>query len=294
MFKQSKPRIARIVAGSACLAALAGGSVALARGGASGKASIESHQVGSAIAKCPRRTGVIAGGFSTPKFSPGDNGSSAARIGSQRVGKRKLKTTAFNFGDQTAVIRSLAYCSRAGLRVRVASQKVFVAPQSADVAIATCPGTSRAVGGGFATPGFNPGGAPRVLTLTSKRVAPSQWRVEAYNINDGGSSSDPRPGTLIAYAYCLDDAPRIVTRSKRTPASVQGKTRTAKVRCPRRMKALSGGFDGNIVLSANPTGAGAIASRRAAHGRAWRTTALSISEHKAKVTTIAYCIAAHR
>ena len=141
-------------------------------------------------------------------FSPGNNGAAVARIGSQRIGKRKLKTTGYNFGDETGVLNSLAYCSKAGRRVRVASDKVFVGPQSAGVAVATCPGRSKVVAGGFASPGFSAAAAPRVITMTSKRVGPDQWRVEGFNLgnDNGNNTSDPHPGTLIAYAYCLDDA----------------------------------------------------------------------------------------
>ena len=178
-----------------------------------------------------------------------------ARIGSQRTGKRRLKTTAYNFGDQSGVLNSIAYCSRAGRKVRVASDKVFVGPQSAGVAVATCPGRSRVVAGGFASPGFSAAAAPRVITMTSKRVGPDQWRVEGFNLgnDNGNNTSDPHPGTLIAYAYCLDDAPKIIVRHRRVAAGVRGQVKTYKVRCPRRTRALSGGFDGNIYLSANAT-----------------------------------------
>ncbi len=289
-------RISRLVAVCACLAALAGSSVALARGGASGKATVDSHKIGSSTVKCPRGTGVIAGGFGSPGFSPGNNGAAVARIGSQRVGNRKLKTTGYNFGDETGVLNSLAYCSKAGRRVKVASYKTFVGPQSAGVAVATCPGRSKVVAGGFASPGFSAAAAPRVITMTSKRAGPDQWRVEGFNLgnDNGNNSSDPHPGTLIAYAYCLDDPPKLIVRHKRVSAGVRGAVKSFKVRCPRRTRALSGGFDGNIYLSANATAAGAIISKRAAHGRAWQFGALSISERSAKSTGFAYCVPRHR
>ncbi len=287
----------RLLALCALLTLAVGGSVALARGGASGKVTIDSHKIGSATAKCPRGTGVIAGGFDSPGFSPGNNQAAAVRIGSQRVGSRKLKTTGYNFGDESGVLKSLAYCSPRGRGIRVGSDKVFVGPQSAGVAVATCPGSSRAVAGGFASPGFSAAAAPRVITLTSKRVGPNQWRVEGFNLgddNNGNNSSDPHPGTLIAYAYCLDDAPKIVVRHKRVAAGLRGQVKSFKVHCPRRMRALSGGFDGNIYLSANATASGAVVSRRADHGHAWRFGALSISERSAKSTGYAYCVPRHR
>ncbi len=295
MFSLSHPWTPRLLAICACLAALAASSVALARAGGSGKVTIDSHKIGSATAKCPRGTGMTAGGFDSPSFSPGNNQASAVRIGSQRVGTRMLKTTGYNFGDQPGVLKSLAYCSRAGRHVRVASNKVFVAPRSAGVAVATCPGRSRVVAGGFASPGFSAAAAPRVITMTSKRVGPGQWRVEGFNLGDDSdnNSSDPPPGTLIAYAYCLDDAPSIVVRHKRVSAGVGGQVKSFKVRCPRRMRALSGGFDGNIYLSANATASGAIVSRRAAHGQAWQFGTVSISERSAKSTGYAYCVPRH-
>jgi hypothetical protein len=292
----SKTRLPRLIAICALLTLAVGGSVALARGSASGKVTIDPHKIKSVAAKCPRGTGVIASGFGSPGFIPGNNQAAAVRIGSQRTGKRKLKTTGYNFGGETGVLHSVAYCSRAGRKVRVASDKVFVGPKSAGVAVATCPGRSTVVAGGFASPGFSAAAAPRVITMTSKRVGPDQWRVEGFNLgdDDNNNSSDPHPGTLIAYAYCLDDAPRIIVRHKRVAAGVRGQVKKYKVRCPRRTRALSGGFDGNIYLSANATAAGAIISKRTDHGQAWRFGAVSISERSAKSTGYAYCVPRHR
>ena len=75
---------------------------------------------------------------------------------------------------------------------------------------------------------------------------------------------------------------------------MRGPVKSFKVRCPRRMRALSGGFDGNLYLSANATAAGAIISKRAAHGQAWQFGALSISERSAKSPGYAYCVPRHR
>ncbi len=284
-----------LVAICAFLALAASGSAALASGGPSGKSTVDPQKVGSATATCPHGTGVIAAGFASPHFSPANNRSSVARIASRRVGKRRLKTSGFNFGNEAGEINSIAYCSKAGRDLRVVSEKAFVAPKSAEVAVATCPSGSRVISGGFASPGFSPDASPRVLALTSKRVGQNRWRVEGFNIgnDDNNSSQDPRPGTLVAYAYCLNDSPRIVTRQKRAAGGVKGKVRSFKARCPHGSKALSGGFDGNLYLSANPTGAGAVASRRADHGRSWRISAISISGKSAKATVYAYCVPRH-
>jgi hypothetical protein len=288
-------RLGRWLGGFACIALVASSSIALAEGGSSGKAVIAPNKVGSATATCPKGTGVVAGGFSSPPFSPGNNGPGAVRTASKRLGKRRLQTSGFNFGQQPGKLDSIAYCSRMGLAVRVASEKTYVAPKSADVAIATCPGRSEVIGGGFASPGFSPNG-PQVVTLTSKRARKNQWRVEGFNTGDSGGSSsqDGHPGTLIAYAYCLDDPPQIVTRLKRANSGAMGAAKAVKVKCPHGMKALSGGFDGNIYLSANSNGAGAISSKRVGHGHAWRLSAVSISGKAAKISAYAYCMPRHR
>jgi hypothetical protein len=289
-------RFGRLLMAFACLALVGSSSIALARGGSSRKAMIAPKSVGSVTATCPKGTGVVASGFAAPHFSPRNDRSGVARIASRRVGKRRLKTSGFNFGEQAGELASLAYCAKAGRSVRVTSDKVYVAPKSADVAIATCPGGSEVISGGFATPGFSDKG-PRILPLTSKRVGKSQWRVEAANMggdDSSGQTQEDRAGTLVAYAYCLDDGPKIVTRHKRKATGEMGVAKAVKVRCPRGMKALSGGFDANLYFSANPTAAGVIASKRVGHGRAWRLAAISISNGSATVTAYAYCMPRHR
>ena len=286
-------KVGRLLIGIFASALLLGASIAVARSGSSKKVTISPQKVASAIATCPKGKGVIAGGFHSPAFSPGNNGAAAVRIGSKRLGPHKLKTTGFNFGDQPGTLSSIAYCSRLGRSVHLAAEKVFIPSQSPGVAIATCPGDERAISGGFATPGFSANG-PRVVTLTSKRVGPGQWRVEAFNIPNDGSSSSPSPGTLIAYAYCVDSPPKVTIRKKRVEAGVMGTPKKVTVNCPQRMRAVAGGFDGNIYLSANSNGAGAIESRRTNHGRSWLLAAVSISGRSSKLTGIAYCVRRHR
>jgi hypothetical protein len=295
MQSRDSNRLGRWLVAFACMALVASSSIALAAGGSSAKVTIAPNKVASATATCPKGKGVVAGGFGSPSFNPRNNGPGAVRIASKRVGKRKLETSGFNFGQQSGQVESLAYCAKMGLAVRVASEKTYVAPSSVNAAIATCPGRSEVIGGGFASPGFSPNG-PQIVTLTSKRARKNQWRVEGYNTGDNGngSSQDPHPGTLIAYAYCLDNPPKIVTRVKRANSGAMGAAKAVKVSCPHGMKALSGGFDGNIYLSANSNGAGAISSKRVGHQHSWRLSAVSISGKASKISAYAYCVPRHR
>lgn len=89
------------------------------------------------------------------------------------------------------MVKSIAYCSPLGSLIRVASEKNFVAPGSAGVAIATCPRNSEVVAGGFANPGFNANGS-RVLTLTSKRAGMRRWRLEGFTFGNDGDQDAGR------------------------------------------------------------------------------------------------------
>ena len=124
-------------------------------------------------------------------------------------------TKAYNFGRQPADFVSLAYCARKRRGLTVRSNKAFLGPKSPGSVIARCRRGTEVVGGGFGTQGFSKRKGPRVLTLTSRRVGPRQWRVEGMNMGGDGSSNGARPGTLIAYAYCQKDPPKLVSALKR-------------------------------------------------------------------------------
>jgi len=88
---------------------------------------------------------------------------------------------------------------------------------------------------------------------------------------------------------CEKDPPRLITRLKRISLPV-ARLRTVQVACPRGGRAYSGGFDGNLQLTANPSASGVVTSKRAKGGRAWRASAIDISDtSQAKVTVYAYC-----
>ncbi len=169
------------------------------------------------------------------------------------------------------------------------SNKAFLGPQSPGSVIARCRRGTEVVGGGFGTQGFSKRKGPRVLTLTSRRVGPRQWRVEGMNMGGDGSSNGARPGTLIAYAYCQKDPPKLVSALKRVKVPV-AQARSLEAKCPRGSIAYSGGFDGNLKLTADPSASGAITSKRVDRARAWSLTALNISNTSpAHVTAYAYC-----
>ena len=250
--------------------------------------SVPTRSAGKATAECGTGRTPVAGGFAAPGFSPGDNGGGVVRLTSRVVGKHAVETKGFNFSRDPADLVSLAYCVKHAPGFQVRSNKVFVPPNSPVAAIASCRQGARVVGGGFATPSFSGASGPGVVTLTSRRTNLQDWRVEALNIGGDGPGQS-RPGTLVAYAYCVTKAPRLVTVSKRAELA-PGTVQTTRIACPRGSSAYSGGFDGNLKLTTDSSAAGALTSKRVDGGRAWRVRSLDISDTASShVTVYAYC-----
>jgi hypothetical protein len=236
--------------------------------------------MGSATARCKHGQVALAAGFAAPGFDPSSSGGPVARFDSVPAGKRGVKTTGFNFGSDPGELDSFAYCGKRARPPQVRSKRVQVTPSRFGSVVARCPHGSQAIAGGFGTNQL-------VITLTSKRTGRRGWKVGGVNLNDSGNPSGP--AWLTAYAYCKAPGPKIVTRSR--DATVSSGLRTSNVKCPKHGKALSGGFDGHVGRAGGQlTAAGALDSKRAAHGRAWTTSAVSASApNEATITTYAYC-----
>jgi hypothetical protein len=107
----------------------------------------------------------------------------------------------------------------------------------------------------------------------------------------GGSRAAGQPGVLVAYVYCAKGHPKLVSTSRQAEVPT-GSLTTVDAACPHGARALGGGFDGNLQPSGQDiSAAGAIASMRIARGRAWRISALSISDTAPAIATAyAYCL----
>lgn len=239
---------------------------------------------------CPKGTALAAQGFGTKDFGIDPPASTVVRIDSHRSGSG-LASSATNFGLDAGTFDAYAYCSKAARKTKVVRDKQFVTIGTFGAAEATCPQGSVPVGGGFGAPGFA-AGPVRVIALTSRRQGRA-WRVEALAEGDdtartarGGVMS----GTLVAYAYCMKDVPKITIR-RRSVAVDQSGLEAAVATCPKRRVAVGGGFDGNIQTSGELLASGTIVSRRAKRGRAWKIRAIGLGEAAgAKATAYAYCM----
>lgn len=236
---------------------------------------------------CPKGTALISQGFGTKGFSVDGPGSTVVRIDSRRSGSG-LASSALNFSLTDGVFDAYAYCSKAARRIRVVRDKEFVTAGTFGAAKATCPVGRVPVGGGFGAPGFATG-LVRVITLTSRRQGRA-WRVEAIAEGDETARGGIASGALVAYAYCMKDAPKVTIRKKSVTVDQSG-LKTAVATCPKRRRAVSGGFDGNIQLAGEPRAGGTIVSRRAKRGRAWKIRAVAVGDQPStKATAFAYCV----
>jgi hypothetical protein len=276
-------RAARWIAAAGGVTVLGGGAVALGATSSKATTAVPASSVGSVTAQCEDGAVALAGGFAAPGWDPRTaNGGPVARLDSMpTANQRGIKTRGFNFNENDAAeLRSFAYCGKRAHPPVVRSDSVQIPTNNFDSVAAKCQKGSQAIGGGFATD-------DSVITLASKRSGSRGWKVLGVNAEDLGGSTGP--ATLTAYAYCKTPGPKLVTRSKDTELSSDFLSTT--VRCPNGGRALSGGFDGHVgVVNNELSAAGALDSKRADHGHAWTTKALSVSSpNPATLTTYAYC-----
>ncbi len=112
-------------------------------------------------------------------------------------------------------------------------------------ATATCPGTMKAVGGGWSTtagpPGSNAGQNVLVVYQSVMSGGQRSWTNNAY------ANSSIAGLTLTTYAYCRNLSKNIadVTAIAATLAG-SASAATATATCPRKQELLSGGFSSNV------------------------------------------------
>ena len=276
------------------LAALA--SIAAVMAAPNSKAvDLPSKSTRTSTAVCKPGQVAVSSGFETPDLGRG-NDSTVARIGVVK-GRNRATTRAYNFGEGAGEIVSHVYCRKGTASPARIVVRAKVAPERAKSIVAVCPRGTRVISGGFATGSFNRAKGPRVLTLASKRVGRRRWMVQAFNLpnDDSMSAGQERPGKLVGHAYCVRDNAPLRTVAKRVtvppmPSRGLDRPRPFRVSCPGRMRAVAGGFDGNLTLRGEGGAAGALTSMRTRDGRGWRTSAVSVNDStSSKITAYVYC-----
>jgi hypothetical protein len=267
-------------------AVIAAGALALAVGVAT--ARIESHSKSTTIAggasrgataKCPQGSEAVAGGFAAPGFDPTYDGRSILDFTSKRVGDRRWKTRGHNFSENgtPGKLISFAYCDTEQPGLSFRSEIVSLPAGSPGSATAKCPHGTEAVSGGFRSPDAG-GGERQVFGVASKRVGDREWKVFAYNNDDGHRQR------LVAFAECDRHQPGLRTESKSVKVRLVRK-RSATANCGHGHKAFSGGFGARV----NGNGSGPFPFKSKRTKRGWRAAAVGSGAGAHPFTVFAYC-----
>lgn len=151
--------------------------------------SVAAHQVGSAVAKCPAGTVVVAGGFNTRALPYAE-----VVKGLERTAADSWRATILNIGSSATTIMAIAYCGP-GPAPTLQSTQINIAGYRGGTARATCPGGTTLVFGGLvATVGWS-NNLPHLIPFSFTADTTTTWSVAASN----GSSV---AGKLTALAYC--------------------------------------------------------------------------------------------
>lgn len=151
--------------------------------------SVASHQVGSAVAKCPIGTVVVAGGFNTRALPYAE-----VVKGLERIADDSWRVTILNIGDAATTITSIGYCGP-GPAPTLQSAQISVAHGHGGTARATCPmGMELVFGGMVETVGWSKS-LPHTIPFSFTAETTTRWAVAASN---GGFVN----GTLTSLAYC--------------------------------------------------------------------------------------------
>ena len=281
---------ARIILLVACCAvlALAGGAEAKGKP-KSGKVfavpattSVPGTQfaVGSAIARCPKGSHVISGGWQVT--ASGVVPFTFSIFESLRIDNRSWKVVGIQPTSSPPAVKLIgyAYCRRVGPVPSLVTESMQVTPASRGTVLASCPNGSKATAGGFRDQ-MDIAGDRILLPTESRRTSARGWNV-------GGEAQGGADAKLDALAYCTPKVKKLGVRS----ASVPGPTTPAFLAdaraglCPKATGALSGGFLLDYIVGTAQLAV--MQSRR--FGRNWQTLVRTIgSATDTQTTSFAYC-----
>jgi hypothetical protein len=164
----------------------------------SAQTRVQANSRGSAVARCPRGTSAVGGGFATYRFAP-QEGPQLITLTSKRSDDRRWKVVGLNINDQNrpGTLIAYAYCAAVPFDLVTKSRSVEApagSPRTFDV---RCGDGSRAYSGGF-DGHVQLGAEPRAAAaITSKRAQGGEvWRTSALSV------FGPNLSPVTAYAYC--------------------------------------------------------------------------------------------
>ncbi len=166
------------------------------------------------------------------------------------------------------------------------STTIQLPPHQLLTVTATCPGGSKAVGGGFSG---SPGGIEPTVVTESRRSGGQSWIVSGLR----ASPLTTTTGSLTSTVRCRRRGPKIseVSASTTLPAATgpgDHPRATVTASCPGKLRAISGGFsseaDPKQALTVLPED-----SHRVAKGRGWTFSASHNNPASRQLSAYAYC-----
>lgn len=235
-----------------------------------------------AVAKCPKGTRVISGGFATTAPALGSHW--LAIHESQRISAKAWRVSAVEIYAGTDTLTAYAYCDGTTPKLKPHSATAVIPPipGTGSVVQASCPAGTKALSGGFAT---EPGSAPDVaLVSRSIRAGGDRWVVDATNVG-----AVPGGRSLTAQVYCA--AVGKVTKLYEDAAvfGPAGSLYTATTpKCPKKRTARGGGYATSTPEFGLTNAALVYENRRA--GAAWTSSAAAATNTTSiTLVTDSYC-----
>jgi hypothetical protein len=161
--------------------------------------------VGTAIAKCPKGSEAVSGGFASPNNA--DQGRDATYpFTSKRVGNRKWTVRAINNDFQhRRKLKAFAYCDKSQPGLDVRSDQVAVPDNGKRTLDLGCHPGDKPLSGGYAST-IAANARSATFAFTSRPISGDRWRVSAFGSRAGGGakllSRRVTAGTLTAFVYC--------------------------------------------------------------------------------------------
>ncbi len=188
---------------------------------------------GTATANCPKGTVAISGGYQTT--APTIGAQWIDLYESQRAGQRAWRASGVQLHAGSGTLTSYAYCEPLKTKVRTRSTDVPLGGVNATATgLATCPGGTKVLGGGFAVPAANSASSSYVSrSVTGNKLG---WVVDATRFTGTEAAS------MSVSVYCAEVG-KIKTRSD--SAAVLGSTgaqTAATPACPAKTPLRGGGF----------------------------------------------------
>jgi hypothetical protein len=250
---------------------------------ASATISADKSNIGQATAICPGKTRAISGGFSE---TPPTAELQGLVYESQMIGNKawRVSVIAFDPGSPSGSISLTvyAYCRRNAPKISTVSATVTTpaALQVGPSTTAACPGSRKAVAGGFATDGP----PVRSILVESLLSAPAGWIT---NVLPSGAGV----GNLTSYVYCVKQKkPLTAAAVASAPTQDVHQIRTATASCARpKQSALSGGFS-QTPLNVNGDGNFFFIYESQRIGNAWVVSGFFTDGNSpSTVTSTVYC-----